>query len=238
MKVSRQLRELIADSTSIQYRLELYRAGYENNIRASQPSIATRREQLREYQTAWLDGEPVVLVREAFKGTSGPELTGDTLVTMGRARMSFNKLPSKAKGMPTKRWTVDLAFDGWSVAMHPPTNAVAVSEYTGSISYVHVYQFFHPVRAMLTTLRACRSIPVHILRMDTGQPHPLASIPAIHHCVRDNFAEIYPPYMSISQSILAILFRESGQADQVIDEDRLFVWNWRTGALILVSSSR
>lgn len=72
--------------------------------------------------------------------------------------------------------------------------------------------------------------------MDTGQPHPLASIPALRHCVRDNFTEIYPPYMSISQSIVAILFRESGQAEQVIDEDRLFVWNWRTGSLIHVSS--
>jgi len=81
----------------------------------------------------------------------------------------------------------------------------------------------------------CRSIPIHILRMDNGRPHPLASIPALQHDVRDNFTEIYPPYMSISQSIVAVLFRESGQAEQVIDEDWLFVWNWRTGSKILVS---
>lgn len=73
--------------------------------------------------------------------------------------------------------------------------------------------------------------------MDTGQPHPLASIPALQHDVRDSFTEIYPPYMSVSQSIVAILFRESGQAEQVIDEDWLFVWNWRTGSKILVSSA-
>ena len=133
-KVNRQLRELIEDSTSIQYRLELYRAGYEDNARATRPPIATRREQLREYQSAWLDGERAVAVREVFKGTSGPELSGDTLVTMGQARLCFIKLPSKAKRLPTKGWTVDLAFDGWSVAMHPPTNVVAVSEFTGSIS--------------------------------------------------------------------------------------------------------
>jgi hypothetical protein len=138
-KVNRQLRELIAESTSIQYRLELYRAGYEDNTRTSHPSIATRREQLRDYQAAWLDGEHAVSVREVFKGTSGPELTGDTLVTMGRARMCFIKLPSRAKKLPTKGWTVDLTFDGWSVAMHPPTNVVAVSEYTGSISYVSLF---------------------------------------------------------------------------------------------------
>jgi hypothetical protein len=71
--------------------------------------------------------------------------------------------------------------------------------------------------------------------MDTGQPHCLASIPVLQHDVRDNFAEIYPPYISVSESIVAILFRESGQAEQVIDEDRLFVWNWRTGSKILVS---
>ena len=86
-------------------------------------------------------------------------------------------------------------------------------------------------------LRACRSVPIHILRIDTGQPHPLASISALQHDVRDNFTEIYPPYMSISQSTVAVLFRESGQAEQVIDEDRLFVWNWRTGSKILVGFS-
>lgn len=143
-KVNRQLRELIADSTSIQYRLDLYRAGYEDNTRATQPSIAGRREQLREYQAAWLDGERAVPVREVFKGTSGPELTGDTLVTMGRARLCFIKLPSKAKRLPTKGWTVDLTLDGWSVAMHPPTNVVAVSEYTGSISYVSFQRSLNP----------------------------------------------------------------------------------------------
>jgi hypothetical protein len=80
-----------------------------------------------------------------------------------------------------------------------------------------------------------RSVPIHILRMDTGQPHPLAPVPALQHDVRGNFTEIYPPYISISKSVVAILFRESGQADQVIDEDMLFVWNWRTGSKILVS---
>lgn len=83
-----------------------------------------------------MDAERAISVQEVFKGTSGPELIGDTLVTMGRARMCFIKLPSKAKRLPAKNWTVDLAFDGWSVAMHPPTNVVAVSEYTGDISYV------------------------------------------------------------------------------------------------------
>jgi hypothetical protein len=109
-KVNRQLRELIAHSTSIQYRLELYRAGYEDNTRTTQPSIASRREQLREYQAAWSDGERAVPVREVFKGTSGPELAGDTLVTMGQARLCFIKLPSKPKRLPTKGWTVDLSF--------------------------------------------------------------------------------------------------------------------------------
>lgn len=71
--------------------------------------------------------------------------------------------------------------------------------------------------------------------MDNGQSHPLTSIPALQHNIRDNFTEIYPPYMSISETILAVLFRESGQAEQVIDEDGLFVWNWRTGSKILVS---
>ena len=88
---------------------------------------------------------------------------------------------------------------------------------------------------MADELYIYRSIPIHILGMDTGQPHPLASVAVLQHDVRDNFTEIYPPYLSVSQSVVAILFRESGQAEQVIDEDRLFVWNWRTGSKILVS---
>ena len=66
-------------------------------------------------------------------------LAGDTLVTIegrqGDRKMTFARPPSKS-GEPKHEWTVKLPFHGWSMAIHPPTNVVAVSENTGSVSYV------------------------------------------------------------------------------------------------------
>lgn len=80
-------------------------------------------------------------------------LTGDTLVAMSGPpwdrEMSFIELPSKADPSENK-WKVKLSFDGWTVAMHPPANVMAVSEYTGSSSYVTSEQFLNPVYVTLT----------------------------------------------------------------------------------------
>ena len=82
--------------------------------------------------------QPQLAVSEqtVFMKPSEPVLVGDTLATMSSQqdprKMFFVRLPSKAKVLSKKSWTVDLSFDSWSVAIHPPTNVMAVSEHTGS----------------------------------------------------------------------------------------------------------
>lgn len=75
-------------------------------------------------------------------------LTGDTLMTMNGCTMSFMRLPSG--GNPAaEEWSVDLPFDDWSAALHPPTNVVVVSEHTGSTSYVPSEHFLNPSHVTL-----------------------------------------------------------------------------------------
>ena len=46
---------------------------------------------------------------------------------------------------------VTLPFEGWSMAMHPPSNVLVVSERTESVSYVASQRFADPCRATLTS---------------------------------------------------------------------------------------
>lgn len=69
-----------------------------------------------------------------------PVLTGDTFVNMtgleGNQKVSFLRLGSKAEEKAEEKWAFPLLFHGWSLAIHPPANVLAVSEKTGSASYV------------------------------------------------------------------------------------------------------
>ena len=49
-----------------------------------------------------------------------------------------------------QQWVVRLPFKGWSMAMHPPSNVVAVSEDPKSPSYVTPERFKNTYLAMLT----------------------------------------------------------------------------------------
>lgn len=62
--------------------------------------------------------------------------TGNTLLSMKDGRnVRFIKLPSMAVPAKEER-AFSLPFDGWSMAVHPPTNVLAVSECPGPDLYV------------------------------------------------------------------------------------------------------
>ena len=58
-----------------------------------------------------------------------PLVTGDILLQVDDKTMCFMRLALE-KGQTQYKWEFKLDFKIWSVAMHPPTNVVAVSEYT------------------------------------------------------------------------------------------------------------
>lgn len=70
--------------------------------------------------------------------------------------------------------------------------------------------------------------------MDTGEPHPFAEISKLPDSFRGMFSNVHRPYISISESIVAILFNESN-LEQGANADGLLVWNWRTGSEVFVS---
>ena len=86
--------------------------------------------------------------------TSDTLLTGNILLTLngpaGDRKLFFTRLLPKAEDLQETNWTVNLPFYGWSVAMHPPANVLAMSQNTGSTSYVISWRFFNPGCAPLT----------------------------------------------------------------------------------------
>jgi hypothetical protein len=70
---------------------------------------------------------------------------------------------------------------------------------------------------------------LHLWSMTTGQPHPAAESTIIN-CPRVSAqADVYS--VSVTNSRLALLLGKSDMREGV----GMFVWNWRTGTLLLVS---
>ena len=80
--------------------------------------------------------QPVSPTVQATPGTPIADLlkTGDSTVdvTVGDFKMDFLW---KTSGQEQK-WSIVLGFVGFAVAMHPPSNVIAISEKTNPDSYV------------------------------------------------------------------------------------------------------
>lgn len=74
-------------------------------------------------------------------------LTGDIHLVMDKKSITFTRLPSTANPN-TEKWITPLKFTGWNVAMHPPTNVVAVSQWVPR-AYVVCERFLYLGRIML-----------------------------------------------------------------------------------------
>lgn len=69
-------------------------------------------------------------------------VVGDILLEINDNKMCFTRLVFQT-GQTQEKWEISLDFTIWSVAMHPPMNVVAVSEYTSDL-YVAFERFFNP----------------------------------------------------------------------------------------------
>ena len=69
-----------------------------------------------------------------------------------RAILDYRKIifTREYTGQIEQRWEVPLPVNGWSMAMHPPSNVLAVTPKTESLSYVTSEWFNNTYPAMLT----------------------------------------------------------------------------------------
>ena len=163
-------------------------------------------------------------------------LTGNTLVSMKDGReMNFIRLPSTTDGIEKHKFS--LGFEGWSMAAHPPTNVLAVSEVPKTGWYVTSEWLLNPRRIMLRSLHTYSFPEIHILKMDTGEKHPAVKGKPDGSQFLPKLSGMHGHHISISQTNVATIFYGPGSKGSSMENDRLFIWNWRNGNMLYASFS-
>ena len=163
-------------------------------------------------------------------------LTGNTLVSMKDGQeMKFVRLPSTTNGIEEQKFS--LKFKGWSMAAHPPTNVLAISEVPESDWYVTSERLLNPRRIMLRSLHTCSIPGIHILEMDTGKKHPAVKGELKAFSFWPNFPKMNGNHISINQTTVATIFYGPNSRASSMESDRLFIWNWRNGNMLYASFS-
>ena len=129
-QVCRLFRDLIAESTVLQYKIELGAHGLEDGPPHEDLSPALRLEKLVARQRAWdtlqwVDDKS----REMLTGLVW-ELYGGVLAQAeNENNLVFCRLPSHFRGIEEKRWTVDIsAFSLRDFGMDPSQDLLVIAE--------------------------------------------------------------------------------------------------------------
>lgn len=112
-QVSNQFHHLIEASTSLQYKLDLFATGMED-----EPSVklskAEKRRQLERYQKAWRSFSPDTATVQDIPLLDGPlwELSGGVLAqSVGRRLLQFKQLPGNIRGIVAHDWSLEVDFN-------------------------------------------------------------------------------------------------------------------------------
>jgi hypothetical protein len=128
------MRNLIDASPTIQYRVELFAASLEDNLRESSVAVADRRVLLEQYRSRWekLQGDkwkrialPVHTKRVLEGGVLGCIAeSGD-----GKLEVHFIQLPSASREVRLKQWVVrGLPNCDATLTINPEVDLLAVPE--------------------------------------------------------------------------------------------------------------
>lgn len=113
-KLSKTICELIDNSPSLQYRIELLLSGMEDTGFNDQ-TVSENREILREYLSRWTTLRPDVLVHTELPLGEDPVWTikGDLFCQVLSSKIDITLLPSRIRDAPSQRWS----SQRWSLPM-------------------------------------------------------------------------------------------------------------------------
>ncbi|KAF6754717.1 hypothetical protein DFP72DRAFT_898601 [Ephemerocybe angulata] len=213
-----KLNSVIKSSTEIQYLIALQIAGLEDNGRRSILSQAERLERLQRGQLAWRQWKPQFTQKIEVKQPASPiyDLSGGAYF-LGRESMldlDFAVLPDSKDDV--KEWR--------SISVKETVLDVGLCMDEHDLVVVVTRK---PVASQPSLL----DIALHPMQYSTGQPHPLALHPRI-----SVFKDQHPhPAVGLEivgeNLVLIVSHRPDEMAYGARPEDRVLVYEWRTGVL-------
>ncbi|EIN14093.1 hypothetical protein PUNSTDRAFT_41419 [Punctularia strigosozonata HHB-11173 SS5] len=214
-RVCSLLRDLIAGSTALQYKIELKRLGmvhFSGGLTAAQC-----KERLQAYQTAW---DSLKWNEEcAIPMSPAPmtwELQGGVLAQAeNHTSFSFSRLPAPTRGISTLEWRIDdVDVEARDFTIDCSQDLLIIVE-----EAVHVGTVLEIVW-------------VHFRTMSTGKKHPhaLSESKVSHRLgVIPDFGVSYE--LAVYGDYVAVQFRAPRRGSSWITRSpsELVVWNWKTG---------
>jgi hypothetical protein len=227
----------LANSTNIQYRIELYRAflredSNPHKSEGSLLSIGDKLHLLREVNQAWRDLEFTrsSTIECPFSSSGFYELSGGRFV-MGAASdpgsnqinitqsLYVYKLPNRSDRVREENKIqttyIKLEFPIADFAMDVSQNLLVLME-----GQAFVFNYIEDTTQPDLYSRGY-TMTLHLRTFDTNTPHPDAAIPQLSVTER-----VWGAIVHISGSILASLFMS------ISLHDILVVWDWKTGDII------
>ncbi|QRV93754.1 F-box-like protein [Ceratobasidium sp. AG-Ba] len=224
-QVCHLFRDIVTESSCLQYLLELDICGYTEPPRGrSELTYPQKLDILRTHRARWNYPSKVVPVEYelnsdehgvTYEYAGGTYVRGVPLAESDKLtrRLYFYQLPSLNRGTEYKYWCIpDLGVDTRDFGICPEQDLLVLLE-------------VNSMRCNLLTEGVCR---IHLRTMTTNQAHPRAkpgrTILTYHH-PRDEPPPDRSFYFEISGDLLAILFRSRtrGLPSYVV------IWDWTTG---------
>ncbi|KAF8493317.1 hypothetical protein JB92DRAFT_2999971 [Gautieria morchelliformis] len=206
----RVFHETIRDTLLLQYRLELSVAGLEDGSTDCRLSIPERLAQLKTFEQAWAKlyfrQRLTVNVARGYVW----KLRGDVLATQLMSRLLFIQLPSAVRGTPVHTWESHIEVHIRQFAIDPAQDLAVVVAWPPTYRE-HWHTFL-----------------IHLRTMSTGVCHPCATDPVLS-CVPTFLDTQYDISIQIMGEFLAVLYHTpAGHL-----RDLLFIWDWKTGQLLI-----
>ncbi|KAI0271411.1 hypothetical protein BC834DRAFT_441182 [Gloeopeniophorella convolvens] len=209
--VCREVKGFIDETAALQYKIALFASGMEDGP-PGPLSAHERLELLRQYEMSWRgvqwNEHTVVPVPEG----SLWELYGNVWAhSRDEDAIELVQIPSRLRGIPLRRWTLNLDFSLRDFGMDPSQDLlVAVERTTGDAP------------------RLCR---IRLCTLSTGKGHPLAAKAATLEYSRaasENPQGLWSYSIRISGNYVGVLF-----LDHHDDDNDLVVWDWTTGDIMM-----
>jgi hypothetical protein len=231
----------------IKHHLDLFSAGLEERTAGSDPlGIQDRRQKLETYCSRWerfRHPEPILLGPPPFPNYGSAYVDKGFLMYDEDAggekeNIYFMRLPSPAMEVPRIEWIIrglpTSSLYGHGRAIYPPLDLLAITVSSEDATYA-----CRMFLLALTHGRNFSSFQIQMFHMSDGKPYLNDVHPTVMGSSYGTRIQNFNVTLELTSCRISatVLKREMDPYAAKSDDMDLFVWDWRTGKMCLVSQS-